>query len=251
MLKTIHICVLIALLITGCGKSSPSYQGLPLKVWAERLKSDDQAIRGDAVTAIGIMGVNAKSMEFRIREIAKQDPSFKVRLEAIYALDSMKVSTLEFAKFRISMTTPATADEGDTLDAEMSDELNDEMSDTSSGSSTPDDDDITYLKSLEDGTTAVDSTVMPTEPEAQQQWTEQRRNESASKVLNELSNPFVLSQLLSTGGPDERRYAIKILSQQQGGQNASVVDALESAKADSDSLVRKAAIEALKKWSRP
>ena len=57
--------------------------------------------------------------------------------------------------------------------------------------------------------------------------------------------------MINTGDPTQKRFAARLLQNQEGGVSADVVDALTRAKADSDSVLKNIAIEALKKWSNP
>ncbi|MBM3329211.1 MAG: hypothetical protein FJY67_07040 [Calditrichaeota bacterium] len=241
--------VAILAMTAGCGKREVEHQGLPLSEWVERLSSRLMEERRDAVKAIGEIGVPARKAEDKLRAIARRDNDVKIRLEAVHSLAKIGASTEEFADFVREMEAPLFIEEEDTLETEVID-VDSEVS-----LSVSDEEDLRYLQDLAEG--RVDTTPLqgdtgsfPSGEDERQEWSADRRAEHFATVLNQLQNPMVLAEIVRTGSVEERRLAARMLAG-RSGIDAIVFDALEGAKSDTDSLVRAAVADALKKWAKP
>jgi HEAT repeat protein len=66
-------------------KAEPSYEGKSLHVWMEQLQAKEPEVRAEAVSALGVIGPEAKEAVPQLIE-ALQDKDKPIRLEAIEAL---------------------------------------------------------------------------------------------------------------------------------------------------------------------
>ncbi len=239
--------ILIAVFLFGCGKKEPLYEGLPLSAWIDRLSSGVPEERGDAARVIGDIGPAAKSAENALRLAARVETYPDVKIAEVMALKSIGADTREFEDFLKKATAPIISDEEEEFRPEI-----DENNESYEGEEIPgkEEDDLQYLIQLSENPPDSLKQLFPKDPEAQRRWAEERRREQITTVMSQLQNPDVLAEILRSGDLEERRLAARMLVG-RSGVNAAVVDALEGAKFDPDSLIRTAAIEALKKWSRP
>ncbi len=242
--------------LAGCSRE-PTYNDIGLSRWVKQLSSDEPALRQDAAHAIGGMGKQAHTAEADLRAIARRDPLPVVRVAAINALGAIGATTTEFDAYLKEVTAPLlprveskNAELGLPEDKEGDGEYTDN---TSRG-----DDDIAYLQELEGDSTSGPSQggsngqmniPFPSDTEAREGWAQQHRTEAIENLLQEIQNPEVLAQMVNSGDALQRRFAARMLQNQDGGPNANVFDALARAKADSDSVLRNIAVEALKKWT--
>ena len=245
---TILLIFLTVVFVCGCGgEKKPLYQGLPLKTWVDRLESGEPEIRADALKVIADIGRSARVAEDNVRKLARNDPSIKVRLNAIEALEAMGASTVEFLEFIDSYYKPIIPigdEETVDLDEEISteDELSEKI-DT--------EDDLAYLRALEEGTldTIQEKTfsVMPRDSADYEVWLRERIHEEVQDMMNKLSNPTMLAAMLEFGGDLEREYAACKLAE-LSGDNPEIIEALEKAEDDPLEEVRQAAEKALENW---
>jgi len=250
---------LLAAISVGCTKE-PEYQGVGLKLWVKQLSADDPTLRTEAAQAIGAIGKIAREpSEPSLRQIAKYDPRPATRVAAILALKAIGAPTAEFESYLKEVTAPLTEDESDDEDKmgqgdadimSEAEEYKDENRQPATGQ-----DDIEYLQALEAmRDSVIDSSsqgVMPTGEEERKEWIEKRRSDAMSTLLQELQNPDVLAEMIKGGDPLQRRMAARMLQNQEGGENARVFEILTKAKADSDTVLKRLAEDALKKWTNP
>ncbi|MBM3327427.1 MAG: hypothetical protein FJY65_10735 [Calditrichaeota bacterium] len=237
---------LIFILTLGCGKREPVYEGLPLSTWVERLSSEAPEERGDAARSIGEIGSAAKTVENALRTAARREIIPDVKIAEVLALKSIGADIKEFEDFMKTTTAPIISTEDDSVEYNPDEYYEGEQEPA------PGEDDLQYLMQLADGTTDSLSALkmFPKDLEAQRKWAEERRQEQIGTMMSQLQNPDVLAEILRAGDLEERRLAARMLVG-RSGVNAAVVDALEGAKFDTDSLIKTAAAEALKKWTRP
>lgn len=236
------IFLISILFFIGCGGSDkPLYEGLTLKTWVDRLATPDDDIRLDALRVIASIGVRGRAAESYVLEIAREDPSPKVRLAAIEALESMGVPIVEFGDFLDLCNSPLIPTE----DVREYEEIEEEFGEGASGEN-----DLEYLKQLEYGepdSFAKDTVMIPEDPDERLEWANARMSESMADILTMLDNPQVLTALLQVGDKLERLYAAQKLSQ-FSGDNIEIINALELLQNSPDSSLKKAASEALKHW---
>lgn len=252
-----RLVIIIALCIVffqGCSKKEVIVQGIPLTVWAERLTSEDPAVRADALDVIATVGKKAKTIELPVRQIARNDKFQDIRLKAIDALDAMGAVTGEFDAFVSERTAPLIPEE-----SEFSEELTEAMfSDKVSGET-----DIEMLQEIMDEKLdsvkgmKLDDLDFPIGEEDRADWAQKKLTEEIGRLSNELSNPAVLTRLMSSEDVLERRFAIQKLIGQLAGKEedfefeipSDILGALSSAREDSDSLIQALAEEAFGRWS--
>jgi len=248
--------VVTILLLASCGKT-PEHDGVGLKLWVQQLSDQDPSMRVTAAEAIGAIGPAALVAEPELRRLAASDQSPKVRVAAIMGLKGVGAATAEFEAYLNEVTKPPVEtgpDASDSMGLGDEDMLTDDelmySPDTKAS-----DDDLEYLQQLAaQADSTIDSahgSVMPQDEEAQQEWVNQRRKEAVTTLLQEMQNPDVLAQMLISADATQRRFAARLLQNQEGGENQRVFDALTSAKSDSDTALVKIAKEALKKWKNP
>ncbi len=237
--------------LSGCGKE-PEKDGIPLKVWLKQLGSSETIYRIEAAEAIGSMGkVAREKAEPMLTNLAGNDPMPRVRVAAILALKELGAPTNEFEDYLAEVTTPMNElTPEDLAGLDIVDEMGE--IDEKVLFKGLQEDDLDFLKELEN--TIVDSMltsadVLPTDPEELKAWQDTRRKEQIDVLRQQFRNPEVLAELLATGDPLEKRYAAKLLGDNQG-VSERVFLALTMAIADQDTLVRKLATEALKKWTK-
>jgi hypothetical protein len=248
MLRQSIIIVVLALLLASCAqKQEPLYQGLTLKAWGERLKSDEPETRTDALKVIAGIGEAARPMEQQLRDVARHDPYEDIRYLAVVALDSMRVPVTEFLALQDKYQEPEVApeEEQETVEEDTAMATLEEHAST--------DDDISYLKQMAEGTvegSEVDSSVMPLDSLQREEWISKQQDASLQNLHDQLRDPRTLAKLLITGDLYERRFAARVLAE-MGGEDSDVVSALQSGTLDADSLVRAAVKEARSHWQLP
>ena len=217
-------------------------------MWVARLDSTEPNIRADALEVITGIGKPARPLaENAVRKIAREDPFADVQMLAIEALEVMGAETQEFQTF---LDTYSEASGNDDTDDERMEHLSGE-------------DDLDYLHDLQaegaDSTPTVvgserrerlNRNVIPADPDEQRVWSETHRMEDMETFLSQLRNPTVLADILAMGDLIERRFAALMLAEGQG-ENERVVEALQRAGEDSDSLVRATVETALERWRLP
>jgi len=244
----ILICLSFTIIAGGCGgKKEELYQGLPLKTWVKRLNSPESEIRADALNVIAGIGEQARPAEAQVRKVARSDPSIQVRLLAIDALEAMGEPISEFYEFIEDYNKPIIPTEEEelsSLDEEMSTE--DEMT-----AKIAEEDDLELLKAFVEGKTdsinRSETSLMPTDSAEFEEWVRQKISNEALNMINKLSNPTMLAELLSSGSDLEREFAARRLAE-LSGDNPDVVTALEKALEDPKEEVQRAAAQALKTW---
>jgi len=245
-MKRVIYILLACALVLGCAKpEEPLYQGLTLKTWVERLESSEPEVRADAVKVIQGIGLSARPAENSIRQIARNDPYPDVRILAVEALEAMGASTLEFQNLLEAYHAPVIPEEEE-LPEFMDEEA--ELLEHISGA-----DDIAFLQAIIEyraDTGRLDTTMVPTDSAELAQWIEERRSDAISGLLHQIENPTVLALILEAGNLIERQFAARMLADMEG-EDSRIIQALERAVDDPDSLVRSAAFEALKRWEAP
>lgn len=248
--KTVFIVgVMILIVLVNCGKREPEYSGILLSQWVAMLDAPDPVERSDALQALAKIGKPAKMAEMKIRDVARRDPDLKVRLEAINTLKALGFPITEFEEFYKEMTTPLFFEESDTLGPGIWEEGFPEGEQETSGIGVPSDTDLFNFSSDTD-TTKLTTESFPQDTARLEMWRRAKRVEEVDNLLMQLQNPLVLAEILRVGEVEEKRLAAKRLAQ-MSGSDVLVVEALEAALADPDSVVRSAVKEALTRWSRP
>ena len=242
---------LMALMAAGCArKTEQLYEGMPLKAWEKRLASDEPEVRVDALKVIAGIGRDALPLERAIREIARSDKLEDVRYNAIIALNTMGANVAEFQDFIAQYESPLLSEGDEEPEGEYSGE---DTAPTELEEHASTEDDISFLKSmLEDtsDTAVLESDVMPADSQERELWIAQRQDATLQNLRDQLRNPRTLIKLLATGDLYERRFASRMLAD-TGGEDEEIVNALQSAALDADSLVRAAVKEAQQKWKLP
>ena len=250
------IGLVLAIMFVGCAKQ-PEYQGVSLKRWIQQLNAGDQTLRAEAAQAIGAIGKIAREpSEPTLRQIAFYDPIPAVRVAAILALKAIGAPSAEFEAYLKEVTQPLTDEVNDDEalmgqgDEDFTTEKSDEELRTRASSSS---DDLEFLQTLEAMKDSVIQTsndaVMPTDEDEKKLWVEKRKNEAIATLMQELQNPDVLAEMVKSGDPLQRRLAARMLENQDGGVNPRVFEILNSAKADTDTVLKRLAQDALKKWT--
>jgi|GEM_PF-1391921 len=263
-MKKILVLLLAVGLLASCnGSKEPEAQGLKLSVWVGRLDDADAAIRLDALSVLKEMGKPAATAEDKVRTLARNDQYPDVKMKAIEALQAMGKNVDEFKAFIAYYTAPF--DDTPTEDGGMS---NDEFDNEGGGSS--DDgggsmrktrgssgNDLDILREMIEDSLKLqtkDSSGNASKiPQTQQDLVQlgaKRRSESMQNLMDQIGNPSVLADLLSNGDMQEKVYALSKLSL-SSGENERVVSALDLAKLDPDSNIRRLAKEAGKHWTLP
>lgn len=244
------ICPLIVL--WGCRHREPEYLGISLSQWVEQLSSPLPEERIDALKALSAIGGSAKKAEDKIREVARADPDLKVRVEAITTLKNLGLPIGEFEQFYQEMTAPLFFEPTDTITPPSTQPEEEEEGAGSELTVPSTEEDLEYLRSLsaESDTTTPPPREFPEDTAKREVWRAGKMKEEVATILGSLKNPAVLAELLRSGEIEERRLAARRLAQTEGKDEA-IVEALESARSDPDSVVRALAQEALKNWSRP
>ncbi|MFN3821290.1 MAG: hypothetical protein ACK4OO_03065 [bacterium] len=248
--KTIIIVWMVIMILLGsCSKREPEYSGIRLSQWVAMLDAPDPVERADALQALAKMGKSAKITEMKIRDIARRDPDLKVRLEAINTLKALELPITEFEEFYKEMTTPLFFEESDTLAPGIGEEAFPESEQETSGANLPGDSDLFNI-SPDTDTAKIAIESFPQDTTRLEIWRRAKRAEEVDNLLIQLQNPLVLAEILRVGEMEEKRLAAKKLAQ-MSGSDALVVEALEAALSDPDTVVRSAVKEALSRWSRP
>ncbi len=237
--------------ISGCS-TEPEKDGTPLKVWIKQLGSSETIYRVEAAEAIGSMGKSARAKaEPMLTNLAENDPMPKVRVAAILALKAIGAPTNEFEDYLAEVTTPLnelTPEDLTGLDIlDEEGEINEEA--LFRGLQ---EDDLQFLQELENqipDTQVSPDEAMPADPEELKVWQDARRKEQVETVLQQFRNPEVLAELLSTGDPLEKRFAARLLGEKEG-VSERVFNALTLSISDQDTLLKRLAMEALKRWTR-
>jgi len=258
MLRVAPLAAAGMLILASC-QSEPEYQGIGLKRWIGQLRSEEKAMRIEAAQALGAIGPKAHSAEEQLRAVASADPLPAVRVEAIYALKKIGAATAEFEPYLKEVTRPAVDTEDDEESSFGSDDLDlaeGDGDDLRNGRNEgAPDDDFAYLQALSEAEDSImrsaSASEMPQDPQAQEEWKKARRQEAITGLLQEMDNPDVLAGILDNGDPLQRRLAARMLQNKEGGINSEVFAALTKARADSDTVLKRIAADALKKWAQP
>lgn len=241
-------------ILTGCsGSRDQLYQGLPLSVWVERLKSPEDEIRADAIEVLIEIGKPALATEPYLREIARTDPSHVIRVLAIEALDGLDRPIVEFHNFLDDYNAPIIPGIDSELEA-LYNTYDDEVDFHGKISGA---DDLAYLKALEEGTLGSERDNPDDEASSDgyrnEEWIEKMQKNNVSNLLNQLNNPKLLELLLEHGESLERDYAgrkLNILEDMESGDFGSgEIGGLNMMSRDSLESILKAAKEALEKLS--
>lgn len=267
MLKTC-LTLFIAMLLLGCGgKEEVLYEGLPLKIWVERLQSPDEADRKDALNVIKSIGKPASAAEKRVRGVARNDPYTDVKMLAIETLKAMKASTVEFHSFVEQYDMPIrelmrdNGEDEDKID-EVEEAIQDEFATFDLEEKASGDDDLSFLQEME--AEALDTigkyrkvadrdeeeSVVPSDPDEFDKWSNNRFQGEVQQLMSQISNPRVLASLLANGGSADKLFAATKLSQMRG-VDEEIVKMLEAAQSDPDSLIRSLVNKALNNWEMP
>jgi len=254
MTLPLFISLALSIIITtlsGCS-SEPQKDGVPLKVWLKQLSSNEMIYRVEAAEAIGSMGSKARDRaEPMLTNLAGNDPMPRVRVAAILALKELGAPTTEFEEYLAEVTTPLNnLSQEDLAGTNLVDEMG-EIDEKALFKGLAEDD-LEFLQELENrvvDTNLTSTDVMPTDPEALKIWQDTRRKEQIDEIRQQFRNPEVLAELLATGDPLEKRFAAKLLGDKEG-VSERVFTALTLAATDQDTLIRKLATEALKKWTK-
>ncbi|MBT7616232.1 MAG: hypothetical protein HN590_02975 [Calditrichaeota bacterium] len=247
--RFILLLALITFFSTGCGKvQEPVYEGLTLKAWAERLKSPEPEVKIDALKVIESIGPKAYAAESVVRDVAQNEPNNEVAIKAIEALEAMGAPTIEFDEFLAmyyAPIIPGEEEEERTYEEELIDEEEAEMMSHISGEG-----DLAFLKELENEEfeeEEIDTSIVPLNSSEYEGWVESRRSSSLTDVLDILSRPEVLEELIRIGDNLEREFAVKKLAT-QGGLDPRIVESLERLLEDPDSTISLNARKALENW---
>ncbi len=236
---------------TGCSKELEK-DGIPLRVWIKQLSHNESVYRVEAAEAIGSIGKSARSKaEPILTKLAADDPMPKVRVAAILALKSLGAPTNEFEDYLQEVTAPLN---GLTPEDLAGTDIIDEMGEIDENVLFKglQEDDLKFLEELENQVPESLSTppeVMPADPEEQKAWQDTRRKEQVETVLQQFRNPEVLAELLVTGDPLEKRFAARLLGDKEG-VSERVFNSLTIAISDQDTVLKRLATEALKKWTK-
>lgn len=235
----------------GCGdKDEPSYEGLTLKMWVERLDSPDPMVRLDALGVIKRVGIRALHAEEYIRNLARREKDAEVKMAAIETLEAMGAPVIEFSDFIDLYSAPIIPDEEE-FNTDT-DGMDSEMMEFMSHASV--EEDIEYLQRLARGededSLLKDTTMVPKDPDEFEVWAQKKQNSSISVVLNMLDNPAVLSEMIKIGDNVEREFALRKLGN-ISGSNEDVVKTLTQATQLPDSNLVRLAQRALKHWQIP
>lgn len=234
------ITIMLFLTVNCTREQQPLYQGLPLKVWMERLGAPEPEVRKDALEIIIDIGKPARLAERSVVDIARNDQYPDIRYTAVEALRSMGASTYEFDELVEEFNAPTIPIEEENLEGEI-----DELSEHSSG-----EDDFAYLKDLIDGTLESHhsrSDTVPTDSASMKNLVQDMQDEDVTVLLNQLQHPAVLARLLKLGNVIEKRFAASMLSEIEGS-NDTILEILNQARFDSDSLVAESAEKAYQHW---
>jgi hypothetical protein len=157
----------------------------------------------------------------------------------------MGAVTVEFEEFIKLYQGPIIPSEEE--ETSLVDSLEEEFGDKISG-----DDDLQYLKGLsENDSSAQEDFDNPPEDSAElRKWMEGRLSEETGILLESLSNPNVLREILLSGSDLEKEYAVRKLAS-QSGISENIVEALKKAASDPNTKIAEAAKEALKNWQTP
>lgn len=242
---------ILGIAFTGCS-TEPKHDGIPLHAWIKQLESAEMILRIEAAESVGAMGVPArKKAEPMLTNLAANDPMPKVRVAAILALKAMGAPTKEFDEYLAEVTTPLNElTEEDIAGRDIIDEEGE--IDEHALFKGLQEDDLDFLKELENqplDTMLTSADVIPKDPEELKAWQDARRKEQVETVLQQFRNPEVLAEVLSTGDPLEKRFAARLLGDKEG-VSERVFEALTLAATDQDTLLKKLATEALKKWQK-
>ncbi len=253
-MKTKPIVVLaLVLILIGCGKKpEPLYEGLPMQVWVERLKSPDALVRLDALNVLCNLGRTALSIEDEIRSLARDDPNTQVKIRAIETLESMGAVTVEFNDIIQAYNAPLIpTDDEDYSNEEFDAAVDSAMDSADLLEHAKSDDDLSYLAQIEnseaDTTPLADkfSSEVPTDPDEYTNWVRKHQSSVVSNILNMLNNPDVLKELLQSGGALEREYAAQKLAE-LNINDPEITSALKLLTSSSDTSLSRTAKEALK-----
>lgn len=247
--RFILLLAVIVFLSAGCSKvQEPVYEGLTLKAWAERLKSPEPEVKIDALKVIKSIGPKAFAAESVVRDVAKNAPNADVALIAIEALEAMGAPIVEFDDFLAmyyAPIIPGDEEEERSYEEEVIDEEEAEMMSHISGEG-----DLDFLRALENEDfeqEEIDTSVVPLNTSEYEEWVESRRSSSLTDVLNILSRPEVLEELIRIGDDLEREFAVRRLAT-QGGLDPRIVESLEKLLEDPDSTISLNAKKALENW---
>ncbi len=235
---------MVAMLI-GCGKKKElTFEGLPLSIWEERLDSSDPAIQIDALEVLEKAARDALPAEDMVRRTARESSDTKVIIQAVQTLEAMGAVIREFRSIIDLYNAPLIPTEAEIEEDEFSDDAMDEaeLMEHASG-----DDDLNYLKQLareEADTTFRDdesnsSDMIPTNPDELKEWVKSHQGTAVSDVLNMLSNPAVLKEMMNSGGALEQAYAVKKLME-LSIDDLDLIEMMKSLNINPDSILGRA-----------
>ena len=86
------VSVWVCLLLIGCGKSEPTYQGRPASQWIADAKDKDPNTRRKAIDALGMLGKVTPSVIDALRKVMRTDATWENRDAAAMTLVQIEPS---------------------------------------------------------------------------------------------------------------------------------------------------------------